>query len=213
MMANHSKIISDIACFTAHFTSIVGAMNLLPLHQRLITFYLGMGKASTDLAKGNHCNGRSIPLGNDMIITDFWTIFLVFIKPPQRGCCDLFDAFHGQCSTSVGILAIVTKIKAGGARELTQRMGVEKLLPKNIDGFFHSLYVWCKPACKIGKCITTDQHAIAIVFTPKFTTTLRALIGMKTAFLQAFDPVGHKRTMGRACYRVFEDTGLWGKIT
>ena len=114
MMANHSKIISDIACFTAHFTSIVGAMNLLPLHQRMITFYLGMGKASTDLAKGNHCNGRSIPLGNDMIITDFWTIFLVFIKPPQRGCCDLFDAFHGQCSTSVGILAIVTKIKAGG---------------------------------------------------------------------------------------------------
>ena len=77
MMANHSKIISDLTCFTVHFTSIVGAMNLLPLHQRLITFSLGMGKASTDLAIGNHCNGRSIPLGNDIIIPDFWTIFLV----------------------------------------------------------------------------------------------------------------------------------------
>ena len=148
MMANHSKIISDLTCFTVHFTSIVGAMNLLPLHQRLITFSLGMGKASTDLAIGNHCNGRSIPLGNDMIITDFWTIFLVFIKPPQRGCCDLFDAFHDQCSTSVGILAIVTKIKAegGGTRELTQRMDVDKLLPKTFDGLFHSLYAWRKPA-------------------------------------------------------------------
>lgn len=211
MMANHSKIVSDIACFTAHFTRIVGAMNFLPLCQRPITFSLGMGKASTDLAKGNHChssglnhcNGRSIPLGNDMIITYFWTIFLVFIKPPQRGCCGLFDAFHDQCCTSVGILAIVTKIKAGGTRKFAQRMGVEKLLPKTIDGFFHTLYVWRKPTSRIGKCITTDQHAIAIVFTPKFATTLRALIGMKTAFLQAFGPVGHKCTLGRACYRVF----------
>ena len=50
MMANHSKIISDLTCFTAHFTSIVGAMNLLPLHQRLFTFSLGVVKASTDLA-------------------------------------------------------------------------------------------------------------------------------------------------------------------
>ena len=143
MMVNHRKIISDIACFTAHFTSIVVAMNLLSYHQRLITFSLGMGKASTDLAKGNHChssglnhgNGRSIPLGNDMIITDFWTISLVFIKPPQRVCCGLFDTFHDQCCTSVGILAIVTKIKAEGTRELTHRMGVEKLLPKKMDFF------------------------------------------------------------------------------
>ena len=124
----------------------------------------------------------------------------------------MFDVFHDQCCTSVGILAIFAKIKAGGTREL-QRMVVEKLLPKTSDGLFHTLYAWCNPACKIGKCITTDQHAIAIVFTPKFATTLRALIGMKTSFLQAFGPVGHKRTMGRACYRVFEDTGLWGKIT
>ena len=76
MMANHSKIVSDIARFTAYFTSIVGTMNLLPLHQRLITFSLSMGKASTDLTKGNHCHGCSVPLGNDMIIPDFWTIFL-----------------------------------------------------------------------------------------------------------------------------------------
>lgn len=147
MMANHRKIIIDIACFTAHFTRIVGAMNLLPLQQRPITFSLGMGKASIDLAKGNHChssglnqcNGCSIPLGNDMIITDFWTIFLVFIKPPQRGCCGLFDTLHDQCCTNVSILAIVTKIKAGGTRELNQSMGVEKLLPKTIDGLFHTL--------------------------------------------------------------------------
>ena len=164
MMANHSKIVSDIACFTAHFTRIVGAMHFLPLCQRTITFSLGVGKASTDLPKGdhchssglNHCNGCSIPLGNDMIITDFWTIFLVFIKPPQRWCCGLFDAFQDQCCTNVGILAIVTKIKARWTREPTQRMDVEKLLPKTIDGLFHSLYVWRKPACKISKCITTD---------------------------------------------------------
>ena len=137
MMVNQSKIASDLTSFTAYFSSLVGAMNFLPLCQRPIALTLGMGKASTDLAKGNHChssglnhrNGRSIPLGNDMIITDFWTIFLVFIKPPQRGRCGLFDSFHDQCCTSVGILAIVTKIKAGGTRELTHRMGVEKLLP------------------------------------------------------------------------------------
>lgn len=100
MMANHSKIVSDLAWFTVHFTSIVGAMHFLPLCQRTIAFSLGVGKASTDLPKGNHCHGRSIPLGNDMIITDFWTIFLVGVKPPQRGCCGLFDAFHDQCCTS-----------------------------------------------------------------------------------------------------------------
>ena len=211
MMANHSKIVSDIACLTANFKSIVGAMNLLPLHQRSITFTLSMGKASTVLTKGNHChssglnycNGRSIPLGNDIIINDFWTIFLVFIKPPQRGCCGLFDPFHDHCCTSVGISSIVTKTKAGGTRELTQRIGVEKLLPKKTDGFFNSLNASCKRAYKICKCITTDQHAIAIVFAPKFATTLRALIGIKTSFLQTFGPVGHKRTMGRACCRVF----------
>lgn len=71
MMANHSKIVSDIACFTAHFSRIVGAMNLLPMHQRPITLSLGTGKVSIDLAKGDHCIGRSIQLGNDMIITDF----------------------------------------------------------------------------------------------------------------------------------------------
>lgn len=132
MMANHSKIVSDLAWFTVHFTSIVGAMHFLPLCQRTIAFSLGVGKASTDLPKGNHCHssglnhchGRSTPLGNDMIITDFWTIFLVGVKPPQRGCCGLFDAFHDQCCTSVGILAIVTKIKAVGTREFAQRMSV-----------------------------------------------------------------------------------------
>ena len=154
MMANHSKIVSDIARFTAHFTCIVGAMNLLPVYQRPITFSLGMGKISIDLPKGdhchssglNHCNGRSIPLGNDMIITYLRTIFLMGVKPPQRGCCGLFDAFHDQGCTSVGILAIVTKIKARGTRELAQRMGVEKLLPKKIDGLFQSSHIWCKPA-------------------------------------------------------------------
>ena len=191
MMANHSKIVSDLAWFTVHFTSIVSAMHFLPLCQRTIAFSLGVGKASTDLPKGNHCHssglnhchGRSIPLGNDMIITDFWTIFLVGVKPPQRGCCGLFDAFHDQCCTSVGILAIVTKIKAVGTREFAQRMSVEKLFPKMMDRLFHTLNPWRKPTSSIGKCVTTDQHAIAIVFTPKFATTLRALIGMKTAFL------------------------------
>lgn len=191
MMANHSKIVSDLAWFTVHFTSIVGAMHFLPLCQRPITFSLGVGKASTDLPKGdhchssglNHCHGRFIPLGNDMIITDFWTIFLVGVKPPQRGCCGLFDAFHDQCCTSVGILAIVTKIKAVGTREFAQRMSVEKLFPKMMDRLFHTLNPWRKPTSSIGKCVTTDQHAIAIVFTPKLATTLRALIGMKTAFL------------------------------
>lgn len=191
MMANHSKIVSDLAWFTVHFTSIVGAMHFLPLCQRTIAFSLGVGKASTDLPKGNHCHssglnhchGRSIPLGNDMIITYFWTIFLVGVKPPQRGCCGLFDAFHDQCCTSVGILAIVTKIKAVGTREFAQRMSVEKLFPKMMDRLFHTLNSWRKPTSSIGKCVTTDQHAIAIVFTPKFTTTLRALIGMKTASL------------------------------
>ena len=52
MMANHSKIISDLTCFTAHFTSIVGAMNLLPLCQLPIAFTLVMGIASTTWPKG-----------------------------------------------------------------------------------------------------------------------------------------------------------------
>ena len=137
MMVNQSKIASDLTSFTAYFSSLVGAMNFLPLCQRPIALTLGMGKASTDKTKGDHCHSsglnlykrRSIPLANDMIITYFWTIFLMGIKAPQRGCCGFFDTSYDQCCTSVRTLSIDTKIKAGGTLEFAQRMGVEKLLP------------------------------------------------------------------------------------
>ena len=48
MMANHSKIVSDLTSFIAHFSSLVGAMNFLQMSQRPIALTLGMGKASTD---------------------------------------------------------------------------------------------------------------------------------------------------------------------
>ena len=48
MMANHGKIVSDLTSLIAHFSSLVGAMNFLPMCQRPIALTLGVGKASTD---------------------------------------------------------------------------------------------------------------------------------------------------------------------
>jgi hypothetical protein len=48
MMANYSKVVSDLTSFIANFSSLVGAMNFLPMFQRPIALTLDMGKASTD---------------------------------------------------------------------------------------------------------------------------------------------------------------------